>query len=299
MLSLKRCVNIIRFSWKASKKVVELSERKRGRIAFFTDIVSFSFKYETDFRDYLRLSYYNKNEKERSLMEAELLEELRYKRFREEEFAFHSKWTSEYWEYPTRWKKRFFAYKERFKTGDGLSVRYNVWIMSTHKRIGELRVGNRVSFGRNTEIDYTGDLYIGNNVSIAERSIILTHGHDYVGQIPESDYCDKEKKAYVTPLIIEDGVKIGAQSIIMPGVGKIGRGAYISPGSVVRKEVPPYAIVMGYPAKVIGFIATPWAVLDLEKERYPEADRIPLEVLEQNYNKYFKNRIKEIKDFLK
>ena len=294
-----RYVIFVRNSWKASKKAVELSDRKRGRFAFFIDIISFSFKYKKDFSEYLRLAYYNKNEKERSQMEPQLLEELRYKRFRNEELAFHSKWTSEYWEYPTRWKKRATAYYKRFHTGEGLSVRYNVWIFSTHKRIGELRVGKKVSFGRNAEIDYTGDLFIGNNVSIAERSLILTHGHDYVGQIPESDYCDKEKKAYVTPLVIEDNVKIGAQSMIMPGVGRIGRGAYISPGSVVRKEVPPYAIVLGNPAKVIGFMASPWAVLESEKELYPEADRIPLEVLENNYNKFFKNRVKEIKEYLK
>ncbi|MBQ6957081.1 MAG: hypothetical protein IJP77_00805 [Bacteroidales bacterium] len=59
-------------------------------------------------------------------------------------------------------------------------------------------------------------------------------------------------RAYATPLVIEDNVFIGAQCIIMPGVGRIGENSVISAGSVVTKEVPPNTIVAGNPAKNIG-----------------------------------------------
>lgn len=48
--------------------------------------------------------------------------------------------------------------------------------------------------------------------------------------------------------VIEDGVWIGMRSVIMPGV-KIGEGAVIGVNSVVTKNVPPYAVVGGNPAK--------------------------------------------------
>jgi acetyltransferase-like isoleucine patch superfamily enzyme len=53
-------------------------------------------------------------------------------------------------------------------------------------------------------------------------------------------------------IIIENDVWIGAKSTIMSGV-KIGNGAIIAAGSVVTKDVPPYAIVAGNPAKVVKY----------------------------------------------
>ena len=54
------------------------------------------------------------------------------------------------------------------------------------------------------------------------------------------------------PIIIEDDVWIGANSIILGGV-KIGNGAIIGAGAVVTKDVPPRAIVAGNPAKLIKY----------------------------------------------
>ncbi|MDQ7799461.1 MAG: DapH/DapD/GlmU-related protein [Candidatus Edwardsbacteria bacterium] len=50
--------------------------------------------------------------------------------------------------------------------------------------------------------------------------------------------------------VIEDDVWIGAQAIILPGV-RIGRGAIVAAGAVVTKDVEPYAIVGGNPARLI------------------------------------------------
>jgi len=49
---------------------------------------------------------------------------------------------------------------------------------------------------------------------------------------------------------IDDGVNIGVGVIIMPGV-TIGRGASVGAGSVVTKDIPPYSVAVGMPAKVI------------------------------------------------
>lgn len=250
MISLKRRIELIGFAWQDSKKAVELSGH--SRVELFWDILRFVFKYEKDTREYMKLAYYNKNAEERKQIEPKFMEELQFKRFRDAELVFHSKWTSEYWEHPKRFNKRTIAYREHFNAGAGLSVRYGVWVMSTHNSIGKLHIGKRVALGRNTEIDYTGDLYIGDGVDIAERTIILTHGHDLFGLKPNEDLIDIRTRAYITPLTIEDNVFIGAQSMIMPGVTKIGENAVISAGSVLTEEVPRNALVAGNPAKVIG-----------------------------------------------
>ncbi|WP_175545407.1 DapH/DapD/GlmU-related protein [Fibrobacter sp. UWB12] len=99
-------------------------------------------------------------------------------------------------------------------------------------------------------------------------------------------------------VIVEEDVWIGANVTLLPGA-KIGRGCNIGAGSVIRSSVPPYAIVLGNPAKVVGFVFTPEEVLEHEKKLYKEEDRLSKELLEKNYNKFFVNRMKEIKDWTK
>lgn len=56
-----------------------------------------------------------------------------------------------------------------------------------------------------------------------------------------------------TSLKIEDDVWIGARVLVIAKNFSIGRGAIIGAGSVVTKEIPPYAIVAGNPAKIIKY----------------------------------------------
>jgi acetyltransferase-like isoleucine patch superfamily enzyme len=53
------------------------------------------------------------------------------------------------------------------------------------------------------------------------------------------------------PIVIEDDVFIGARAIILKGV-TIGKGCVVGAGAVVAKSVPPYSVVVGNPAKVVG-----------------------------------------------
>lgn len=68
-------------------------------------------------------------------------------------------------------------------------------------------------------------------------------------------------------IVIEDDVWIGFGSIIMSGV-HIGRGAVIAAGSVVTKDVPPYAIVGGNPSKIIRYRFSPEMIDELMKIDY-------------------------------
>ena len=84
-------------------------------------------------------------------------------------------------------------------------------------------------------------LRIGNNVSIAGEVRIFTMEHD----INSPDFI-----AIAAPVTIEDYVVIGTRVTILPGV-TIGTGAVVASGAVVTKDVAPYAVVGGVPAKFI------------------------------------------------
>lgn len=101
------------------------------------------------------------------------------------------------------------------------------------------------------------------------------------------------------PLEVEIGDNVELSMGVSVLCKKIGRFSIINANSVVMMNVPPYAIVCGNPAKIVGFTMTPEDAYANEMKLYPENERIPYEVLKQNYNKYYKNRIKEIKEFIK
>lgn len=79
----------------------------------------------------------------------------------------------------------------------------------------------------------------------------------------------------------------------------IGRGSLINANSVVTTNVPPYAVVTGNPAKIMGFRMTPKEIVNYEKLHYDEEYRLSLDLLESNYQKYFLNRRKEIINLIK
>jgi maltose O-acetyltransferase len=91
-------------------------------------------------------------------------------------------------------------------------------------------------------LDNRGKLEIGSSVSISSEVCILTADHD-----PRSESFDGRNR----PVRIEDYVFVGTRAMILPGV-TIGRGALVGAGAVVTKDVAPFAIVAGCPAKQIG-----------------------------------------------
>lgn len=99
-------------------------------------------------------------------------------------------------------------------------------------------------------------------------------------------------------VIVEQDVWIGANVTLCAGV-TIGRGATIGAGAVVRSNIPPYSVVIGNPAKIVGFSFTPSEIIEHEKKLFPEDERLTLSFLEKNYNKYFIEKIKDIKQFTK
>jgi acetyltransferase-like isoleucine patch superfamily enzyme len=106
-----------------------------------------------------------------------------------------------------------------------------------------------------TILDGTGGLEIEEGVQIGAWVGIFTHSSHISIRIYGNHYqqiSEAEKKGYkVSPVSIGKYSFIGAGSKILPGV-KIGRGAIVSAGSIVSKNVEDFAIVSGNPAEVIG-----------------------------------------------
>lgn len=295
----KRLSQVIKFGWKDAKEIAALEGVRKSRFALFFDILSCFKKYYIFSNQYKNKKVWNLSEQERISL-SETIGKKNRKRDQwvdshYEDWKFLSKYTSLSWqETPEKIKERNEAYRCHYGWGENISVQYGVTFICEHFSKGRLTCGKNILFARNVDIDYTGDLTIGNYVYISEGVKILTHDHefDYSGK-------DESKGCILTPLVIQNKVWIGARATIMPGVNEIGRGALISSGSLVRRKVPPYAVLMGNPAKIVGFRMPPKQIVEFEKELYPESERIPLEVLEHNYNKYFINRIKEIKEHTK
>ena len=119
------------------------------------------------------------------------------------------------------------------------------------------------------------------NSAVAHHLTIHTGNHARVVGRFVSDITDKDKPAgYDHDVIIEKDVWIGSNVTILDGV-HVGRGATIAAGAVVNKDVPPYSIVGGVPAKVIKYYWTLDQILEHERKLYPEDERYSREELEK------------------
>lgn len=147
-------------------------------------------------------------------------------------------------------------------------------------------------------ISTTGKFIMKENSGAASGLTVITGNHHRLlnhtlTEIREQQLADVEKD-----VIVEEEVWIGANVTLLAGV-TVGRGSTIGAGTVLKNTVPPYSIVMGNPAKIIGFTFTPEEAIKHEEMFYKEDERTPLELLEKNYVKYLLKRTKEIRDFTK
>lgn len=110
-------------------------------------------------------------------------------------------------------------------------------------------VGKYCFFGDYTQVTKAS---IGNYCSVGVSVIIGPGSHDYTMFSTSSAAIESQNYSNLTKqdCIIGHDVWIGSQSVILRGV-EVGNGCIIAAGSVVTKDVPPYSIVAGVPAKII------------------------------------------------
>lgn len=111
-------------------------------------------------------------------------------------------------------------------------------------------LGSNVILGDKLYLDAWGAIIIGDNVSIGREVTIFTTENNYLltSGKPISPL-------YTKPVMVEENVMIQLNSTLCPGI-KVGKGSVIKAGSVIFDNIPPFSVVEGNPAKVVGKVAT-------------------------------------------
>jgi maltose O-acetyltransferase len=146
--------------------------------------------------------------------------------------------------------------RDRIVIGENTHIRGELLIWPYGNGIS---IGNNSYIGKNTIIRAAERIVIGNNVLISHNVTIIdsdSHEIDHIERAKGFERLIKEglptEKGNVSnaPIIIEDYVWISYNVCIMKGV-IIGKGAIVGAGSVVTKDVPPFTICVGNPAKYV------------------------------------------------
>jgi galactoside O-acetyltransferase len=133
--------------------------------------------------------------------------------------------------------------------GNDVVIRERCWLAALKHANGEgeILIGDGVHIARDVVLSSAYQLVVGNHVTFGPRSMVMDNNHNF--DAPKISVMEQGLSG--APVYIGDYVWIGAHAIVLPGVS-VGEGAIIGAGAVVTKNVAPYAIVGGVPAKVIG-----------------------------------------------
>lgn len=138
----------------------------------------------------------------------------------------------------SRIRLSFYRHVMGLEICEGTRILSGLWLdCRRHCRIGRHSVVNQ-----NCRLDNRGGIEIGDSVSISPEVHILTADHD----MRSPSFAGRER-----PVRIGDHVFVGSRAIILPGV-TLGRGCAVAAGSIVTKDVEPFTIVAGNPARPIG-----------------------------------------------
>lgn len=115
---------------------------------------------------------------------------------------------------------------------------------TVNNQVGTVIIGDRSLIGLSSVV--IGPVKIGNDVMLAQHVVMSGLNHQFEDlSLPIS-----QQPCTTAEIIIEDEAWIGANAVITSGI-RVGKHSVVAAGSVVTKDVPPYSIVAGNPAKVI------------------------------------------------
>lgn len=124
------------------------------------------------------------------------------------------------------------------KIGGGCLICRGVTVYAPWK----LEIGEMVCIGPHVELYNKDKIQIGSGVVISQDAYMCTASHDISSPVMA---LTKE------PIIIADNVWVAAKASVLLGVN-IGEGAVVGACAVVAKDIPPWSVVVGNPAKVVG-----------------------------------------------
>jgi acetyltransferase-like isoleucine patch superfamily enzyme len=127
--------------------------------------------------------------------------------------------------------------------GDNVFVGRNTILLCTN---GDICIEDNVSIGFNSELMSAHHLQLGKNVLISSYCYLNAATHDF----KRLDIAVGEQESVGRKIILEDNVWLAANVKVLDGV-TIGRDAIVGAGAVVNRDLPPFSVAAGVPAKVI------------------------------------------------
>lgn len=131
------------------------------------------------------------------------------------------------------------------------------------------------------------NIFIKKYTVVGPRCTIVTNNHRSTVGIPHVLLGASHVNDTSSDIVINEDVWIGANVTILSGA-ELGRGCIVGACSMVNKHIPPYALVVGTPAKIVGVKFTLEQVLEHEKALYPESERMSKSELETLFKTYYK-----------
>jgi acetyltransferase-like isoleucine patch superfamily enzyme len=110
--------------------------------------------------------------------------------------------------------------------------------------VGSVIIGDRTKIGLSNTI--IGPVTIGNDIRLAQNITLSGLNHNY----QDVNIPIHSQGVSTLPIVIEDETWIGANVVVLAGV-KVGKHSIIAAGSVVTKDIPPYSVAVGNPARVL------------------------------------------------
>ena len=135
-----------------------------------------------------------------------------------------------------------------YKTSFGPGCFLTAWNLNNQDP--RIQIGNECSFGASNHITCSNKIVVGNYVLTGKWVTITDNSHGETDLNTLREAPKKRKVISKGPIIIQDKVWIGDKATILPGV-TIGEGAVVAANAVVTKDVPPYSVVAGVPAKIV------------------------------------------------
>lgn len=136
---------------------------------------------------------------------------------------------------------------------------------------------------------YKGKLYIGKYTEIASGFTAITDNHTPTVGVPyyfTGHYHLNDRSA---DIVIEQDCWVGANVTVLPGT-KLGRGCVVAACALVNREFPPYAVIAGVPAKIIGVKFSQKEIIEHEAKIYSQSERYEETFLTTIFEKYYKDK---------
>lgn len=173
---------------------------------------------------------------------------------------------------------------------------YSKILRSIFLKYHHIDVGMYTHFG--FRLEFPPGTVIGRYSSIDSRLLVINGSHPIKHQSSHAFFFDPnlgyaDRKAMIntsrTKLLIGHDAYIGLNATIMPSVSSIGNGSVIAAGSVVVKDVPPFAIVGGNPAKIIKYRFSQKTIDQITQSAWWDKDILELKNNPSEFERFFKD----------